>query len=464
MGNIWNKLKSIKTAILFFILISLTSLVGTFILQDTNSEQLKETYGAFYGLFNLIGLFDLYNSWWFIGLLAVFCLSIAACSLDRFSSIYKQVVTPPVDLSDEYLKNLKYYHEFKIQPDLKETEASVGKLLEKGGFSKMTGKDATLFHKGILSRWGVLIAHVSVLFVLVGALLGYFFGFKGHLNLKEGQSVSIVNSDKKNISIPLGFDIKLNKFQVEFYKNNPETPKTFLSRVEITDGAVKSPGTIEVNHPINYKGISFYQASYGQDEESARFNLSVQNLQGKEIAKIKAGLNEQVPLPGTGYFVKPVLFYPDFKLDENMKPFSASAESNNPAVCLKLIKAKEKDIEFWVFLGMAEFHSKKKTPFLFKCLDYEQSNYSVLQVVKDPGVPFVYTGFALLILGLALSLFMYYRRIWVKVSGDKIIIAGMANRDPVTFIVIELDVAGFVLVHDKFDVRIHFILSLLFGI
>ena len=39
------------------------------------------------------------------------------------------------------------------------------------------------------SRLGVYITHLSLLIILIGGLIGSLYGFKGHVNILEGETV-----------------------------------------------------------------------------------------------------------------------------------------------------------------------------------------------------------------------------------------------------------------------------------
>jgi cytochrome c biogenesis protein len=55
-----------------------------------------------------------------------------------------------------------------------------------------------------------------------------------------------------------------------------------------------------------------------------------------------------------------------------------------------------------------------------------------LQIKADPGVPIVYLGFALLMMGVVMSYFSH-SQIWALQSGDRFYIGGKTNRAQVGF-------------------------------
>jgi cytochrome c biogenesis protein len=74
-------------------------------------------------------------------------------------------------------------------------------------------------------------------------------------------------------------------------------------------------------------------------------------------------------------------------------------------------------------------------PYHFYLDELETSYYTGLQVNKDPGVPFVWIGFFMIMTGLFVTFFMSHRGIWIRISPDDeeliISVAGRSNKNPV---------------------------------
>ncbi|MDZ7596957.1 MAG: cytochrome c biogenesis protein ResB [Desulfobacterales bacterium] len=69
--------------------------------------------------------------------------------------------------------------------------------------------------------------------------------------------------------------------------------------------------------------------------------------------------------------------------------------------------------------------------------DHEHAYYTGLQVTRDPGVPLVYAGFALLIAGCCVTFFLAHQKVAVEVvqSSDSstVRVYGSRSRNPVGF-------------------------------
>jgi cytochrome c biogenesis protein len=74
-------------------------------------------------------------------------------------------------------------------------------------------------------------------------------------------------------------------------------------------------------------------------------------------------------------------------------------------------------------------------PYTFSLEGVEMKYATGLQVSRDPGVPLVWTGFFLIMIGLFVTFFTSHRSIWIRIAKTKrglnIRVAGRANKNPV---------------------------------
>ncbi|MDO8525744.1 MAG: cytochrome c biogenesis protein ResB, partial [Candidatus Omnitrophota bacterium] len=153
-----------------------------------------------------------------------------------------------------------------------------------------------------------------------------------------------------------------------------------------------------------------------------------------------------------GYKIKILRYLPDFVMDTSAKvATSRSAVPNNPAIEVQLKDKAGRASAFWVFARFPDMHQKMDPNFKFtynwvgrrpkdfiskvtilkdrkelvkkdirvndplrfggytffqSTYDTEDLKWSGLQIVKDPGVPMVYAGFILLIIGLVIIFYV----------------------------------------------------------
>ena len=125
------------------------------------------------------------------------------------------------------------------------------------------GKSYLFAQKGAYSRFGVYVTHTSILIIFVGAMIGNVWGYKAFVNIVEGKAVNSVWPRSGKNPIPLGFEVRNDDFKVEFYEGGGRPKEYSSDLVVLENGQEVMKKTIEVNHPLNYKGLTFYQSSYG---------------------------------------------------------------------------------------------------------------------------------------------------------------------------------------------------------
>lgn len=116
------------------------------------------------------------------------------------------------------------------------------------------------------ARIGFIITHGSMVVILVGSLMTEFYKAEGQLALWEGQSSDIlVNQSKhnKNQELPLGFEIRLDDFQIDHYPGT-QRPAMFRSLVTTIDGTTgaEEQHVIEMNKELAWGHYKFFQSSY----------------------------------------------------------------------------------------------------------------------------------------------------------------------------------------------------------
>jgi cytochrome c biogenesis protein len=200
-------------------------------------------------------------------------------------------------------------------------------------------------------------------------------------------------------------------------------------------GRVLKKGSLLVNHPITFRGITFYQSSYGTiPGERVRLKISRHQEEPKTL-EIERG--HPVPLPHNEGQLEVM------EVHGNLKGMMG------PAALISIKPKQGEEVRFWVF---QDFKSLQKRfpksmfqsailnpsafkPYTFYLNEIQSKYYTGLQVNKDPGVPLVWMGFFLIVMGLFITFFTSHRRVWVRVSKDKskirISVTGKANKNPV---------------------------------
>jgi cytochrome c biogenesis protein len=489
IDRIWGLFASVKLAIIIFSLIALTSVIGTILEQRAEPAKnmliLSKIFGeslasTVYAVFDSLGFMDMYHSWWFITLLVLFSANLIICSLDRLPRIWKLAKEPIHPLTEEQIETVGIRRQLALKGKPEKVKDAVAVAVKAMGFNYIEAKEERGFQfysqKGSYTRFGVYITHLSIILILIGALIGISFGFKGSVNIPEGASfpfafVSSVSLDpiekqerenilnaledswgdvSKAIGLlgmkedefkkklrrygiqPLGFSVRCDDFEVEFYENSqmPREYKSWLTVIE--DGKEVKRKAIEVNDPLTYKGITFYQSNYGTIPNALGFVVLkvTANSGASEIKRLNLG--ESFIIPGTNTEGTIRDFSPALSFDQQGRAFTFSEMMNNPAVFIDVREGGKEKYAGWI---LKRYPETWKTPegHTVQFIDFWGIHYTGLQVRKDPGVWLVYFGSFVMTMGLFTAFFMSHRKLWVKIAEDKgntrVSIGAFANKN-----------------------------------
>lgn len=238
-SSIYYAFNSIKLTVFLFITLGLVSIIGTIIEQGAEPSKYAEIYSEeTIRLFNALGLFDMYHTFWFFTLLLLLVLNLTVCTIERLPRVWRfaRDIKPVLEEGDENKhpfretlqvqggagkveQTLKGYAKFPvwmIAVDLAAIALAIffvrqyklnflefvafiiipllyvvvlnfrGKVLR----SEDNGTVYFFLNQWLLSRFGVYIVHISTLLIFVGAIMGSLFGFKGFMAITEGETLN----------------------------------------------------------------------------------------------------------------------------------------------------------------------------------------------------------------------------------------------------------------------------------
>lgn len=437
---LWNLFTSVKLTLGLLIVLAVTSIFGTVIPQQEGAMELAERLSP--GLMSFLSslqLFDMYHSVWFRLVIGTLALNLIICSLDRFPAAWKRFqAAPKLDRSKPF-DNLPSHRNFSAAGKLDEAlslTAGVLKQKYKRVHQKETDSEVVLYaEKGRFSQLGVYLVHLSVLIILLGSIVGSLFGFEAYVNIPEGESINKVRLRKSGAARALPFDVRLDRFTVEFYDNG--APKEYRSDLVFVEGGKTAlQGSLLVNHPITFEGITFYQSSYHP-------------VAGDKV-RIKLSREGSNPNPPALELIRgDTLEFPGKEGHFQIVEIAADFRGLGPAALVSIHPQEGGEKEFWIFQNFemirkrfppAMLRSPSLDPSAFKpytfFLEGVEMKYATgLQVSRDPGVPLVWTGFFLIMIGLFVTFFTSHRSVWIQVTGTKrgvnVRVAGRANKNSV---------------------------------
>jgi cytochrome c biogenesis protein len=406
----------LRLAIVLLLLIALFSISGTVIEQGDSLSFYQANYPEDPALFGfltwkvllLLGLNHVYSTWWFLALLLLFGSSLTACTFTRQFPALKAA------RSWKFYDKSRQFQKLALSAELETGSiASLTPLLEKKGYKVFLENNTLYARKGILGKIGPIVVHAAMLITLAGSIWGALTGFFAQEMVPSGESFQVKNiieaGPLSSGVIPKDWGIKVNRFWIDYTPTGDIDQ--FYSDLSVIDqeGKEIDRQTIKVNEPLRHQGVTFYQTSWGisavrvQINNSPIFQLPMASIDTKGNGQLwgtwiptKTDLSEGVSLLARDLQGTVVIY--------DAKGNLTSAVREGMTIPINGVNLKVLQL-----VGSTG-----------------------LQIKADPGVPIVYLGFGLLMIGVVMS-YISHSQIWALQEGDRFYFGGKTNRAQVVF-------------------------------
>ncbi|MFB3924988.1 MAG: cytochrome c biogenesis protein ResB [Syntrophales bacterium] len=417
-GTFWSFITSVRLTVILLIAMAALSVIGTFIPQQGEMIDTRLHPGTLpAAVLDKLRVSDLYHSVYFMILMSLILLNLAACTWRRFPSLWKRFKTVPdmekAETHDFAAAGSVFYGTRGPGEEAGRLEAAMRSSCTKVVRHGKTEHVSILYgERNSFSIFSVPLIHFSVLVIICGAITGSMAGFEGYVTIPEGEAAqSIITKGNRHLK-KLDFAVRCDRFSMDFYENG--APREFRSDLSfIKNGRVAYQGPLLVNHPITFEGIRFYQAGYGLNPSGSLIKVK----RGKKIWSIQAGTGESFDLPESD--VKVTIL----RIEDDLMGLG-------PAVKLN-IQLPDRNLQFWVLkhiekigkekpmiLEMPIFDPGSFRPYSFSLLDIRHGYFTGLQVNRDPGVAVVAAGSIMMVCGFILAYFFAPVQIWIRVDND----------------------------------------------
>ncbi|MGG3801116.1 cytochrome c biogenesis protein ResB [Metabacillus fastidiosus] len=460
IDKIWNFFSSVKVGVWLIVITLIASALGTIYPQEmyipptvTASEFYKDEYGIFGQIYYALGFHNLYNSEWYLILVASIGISLVICSLDRVIPLYRALKKQGVTRHESFMKRQRLYSSSSINNHNGNEYEQIKKKLKSRRYTVREENGNILAEKGRFSRWGPYVNHIGLIIFLIGAMLRFIPGMyiDEVLWVREGETAGIPGTDGK-------YFLKNEKFIMEVYEKDKENEvfsdaidrqgdgsviKNFQANVvlyerkgEIIPGAEPELKEIKrkevrVNEPLKHDGYALYQTSYKLNElNKMRFNL-VEKQSDKSFGEITVDLlnpKKKYDL-GNGYRVEIASYLPNFYFNDDGEPATKTKVPDNPAFVFKMITPDKPEGES-SFVGIRQtIEPNEDNKYKMKFAGVETKNLTALTVRKDMTLWIIGIGGAIFMIGVIQGMYWNHRRIWIKRNGDEILVAGHTNKN-----------------------------------
>ena len=442
----WRTIASIETGVVLLILVVILSAAGTIVLQRpvTTPEEMQSAYSPqILRLLDATGLTDVFHSWWFLGLVFLVSVCIMAASVDRFPSRWRHFSRPYKYPDESFRRSLPSQRSLALaakgaaQAAGRETGlAAAERALQSRGYNpervKRQDQYGIFAEQHRISELAVYIVHSSLLLIFFGTIVDGLWGWRGTLDLNEGQSSNVV-AMRDGTTRMLPFSIRCDAAGRENYPDG--SAKKWWSRLAVVkDGLDVEKKEIVVNDPLLSNGIRFYQSSYGPNGTVEKLVLAATPRDGSgQKQEIALGLNDVAALDADTT-VRFAEFFPGYAVRDG-HVYRTANETGNPLVHL-IVTSKKAGRDFDVWLPqMDAVADNSRSSWQFQVTDLKVGHFTGLAVSHEPGLWGVWSGVVLMGIGLALVFYVVHMRFWVVPVRDpksgklSLWIGGSANRN-----------------------------------
>jgi len=441
LNKVWQTLSSIKTGVILLIITVIVSAAGTLILQRpmTDPDDMQRAYSPqMLRILDALRLTDVFHAWWFLLLLTLVSVSIVAASIQRFPNAWRYYSRPYKVTDETFRKVLPTQASIPIA-DEDEGISIASRIFRKAGFSPerviRSGETSLFAERNRISHMAVYIVHASLLLIFLGGIVDGLFGWRGFVALTKGEQASQIEvRDHGNRA--LSFAVRCDSAGQENYADG--SPKKWWSNlVVVENGREVLRKQIVVNDPLVYRGVRFYQASYGHTAKVDKLVLDATPAIGKAPAQeIALGADNTVQLdPDTT--VRLAEFIPDYALRDG-QVYTRSNQLGDPAARLTVESKKSgKKFDYWL-PAIPGVEQNASSPYKFEAKDLQMGYFTGLQVSHEPGQWAVWSGVVLMGFGLVFVFYVVHQRVWAVPVRDQqgqllLWVGGAANKNKDVF-------------------------------
>ncbi|MFF4797925.1 cytochrome c biogenesis protein ResB [Streptomyces sp. NPDC001351] len=472
----WRQLTSMRVALLLLLLLSLGAIPGSLIPQsgidETKVADFRKAHTFLAPVYDKLGLFHVYSSVWFSAIYILLFVSLIGCIVPRTWQFIGQLRGRPPG-APKRLTRLPAYTTWRTETEPEQVREAALALLKKRRFRAHLAGDAVAAEKGYLREVGNLAFHIALIVMLIAFAWGQLFKSEGNKLIVEGDGFSntlISYDDFKSGNLfstddLVPFSFHLDKFTGTYESSGPNkgTPRTYQAALTYSQGAYgkDKKDLVKVNEPLEIGDAKVYLTAHGyapvitvrDGKGSVVYRDAVpllpldSNVTSTGVVKVldgyknAKGVSEQL---GISAFLLPTYTpgsetastFPALRNPVlNLTPYHGDlgVDSGIPQSVYQLDKAHVKEFKDSKGQQLRDNLRPGQTmqlPNGAGSITYESTKqWANFQVVQQPGTSWALAGSLTAIFGLAASLFIQRRRVWVRAvkGADGVTVVEMAG-------------------------------------
>ncbi len=382
---------------------------------------------SFLGVTGRWGFQGVYHERYFQVILGLLFTNLLVCTVDRLPGAWRRVrmnmgpLAPPPPKSPHFAIKVKDASPEEVLSRAEELifegKSGLRREVEILGKSKKpedpeegipTEKAYVSFRSvGAISVLGPHVTHLGILITIVGALIGGVYSLDASMTLAPGQQKDYVFAKSKSgpmgqrEKIQLDFAVRCNDFQITYYGETPMASDYLCDLSIIENGREVKQKVIEVNSPLYFGGYGFYQSTY---EHEPGFKLTAVETETGDTVSVETALFQKWTVPGSTTAYRVV----DFE-----ERATGMGRDLGPKAVVEHYEGNALVETISLFSNYPSFYQGREDRFRVFFEVTSTRLKTGLGVIRDPGLPVVWVGFALLVIGVMQSFFIHHRRTWL---------------------------------------------------
>lgn len=463
--------------------VTLLAIFGTLIPQHLPPQMYLVRFGPRWGSWLLrLGFNDLFHSPLFLGLLSFLLASAVLCTILRWRFTWRRWQRRLELVSAAELRHATVRWQTSSGDSLPPAWPQIGT-----DWTVRTDPDGTRFalhRRGRIALLGSPLIHVGLVIILIGGLFSYRGAVDFQVTATAGDTFRLPEVDglragsegnrlRERIRVHTSGAIVVDPGEVReleeqmnaSYRRYTDSLQTAPWAVTIDDLWIDSPavvasqggtrhwntavsvrdrlgqllatGVIQVNQPLVVGDYTLYQSNWQNTWPIVEVEIrpTTTDIVGSWPRRLRLPIDTPVTPDWSSRTFRLTTFFSDLRIGADHEFVSVSDELNNPAARIEVFDATGQPIgHAWAFaphLDDLDHHLSRLPGWRFIFVDAVKVPKTGLQIAHDPGIPWVWTGFALMTTGLALVFYVRHFEDWILLEpGLRLTVAVTGNRPP----------------------------------
>lgn len=468
-------LTNLPTAVLVLSLIAGLSIIGTVVPQREPFDNYVAQYGLTKArLLHRFGFVDIYHTIYFNLLLLWIGVSAVWCSYLRFLRTWKLQFQPRIRIRAATIEKMKHHRIEKSKNPETDAETLFDKLKAKGfrTYRLESGQDTGISlyaARGMRRMWALVILHFGIITILGGALIGLIFGSNGIVRLEDGEKKLLtIHPSEPDFAVSQGingapprggtrrevtgdgkgkllrwltqkvpaltFELELDQFEITYDKlikpfpmpNAPQLFKDFESYIvhqftshfTISRNGKTREKVISVNYPLHLDKAVFYQSAYNRSIDITA------DMPGGQKFSTRVDMNVPFEVTPNGFRAVPpgtVATSPFVLIIDEIKggPLYEGGKIASEIPSMARVRILDKQGST-VGLDVVSSLQPLQLPGMTLGIGENIYSASIFQYKRDPGLPLIYIGFLMVILGVLGTLYWRFQQVYARIEGGKL--------------------------------------------